>query len=172
MAGDGVRCFLALFPDGPTRDALARRAAGLPAPLRSVPAGNLHLTLAFLGVRDEGEIAVWSAVIRGERFAAVEGRSAGWCWLPDPRRPRVGAVAVDSDGVVEARAAWLRERLGLPSAERFLPHVTLVRWRNAPAPATPTVPELPLRFDRLGLYASTPASGGRRYRPLAEAAPG
>ncbi len=59
------RLFFALWPDPPTRTALAMLVDGLPlVGGRRVPAENLHLTLAFLGNVDEGAAAAARVALR------------------------------------------------------------------------------------------------------------
>lgn len=163
-----MRCFLALFPDAPSRARLLALAARLPADLRRVPEENLHLTLAFLGDAPDADVDAWARTLPDLPFGGVAGRGVAWRWLPDARRARVGAVEMASDGVLEALAARVRRRLALPPDGGFLPHVTLVRVRGARAGVAPDCETGELRFERLGLYASERGPTGSLYRPLAE----
>jgi RNA 2',3'-cyclic 3'-phosphodiesterase len=143
--GDRVRLFCALtLPDG-VLDALAEWQARLPrGDLRLVPRENLHVTLAFLGGRPRGELPA----IGGELDAAAA--AAGPIVLR-PRRYRetrsVGMVVFDDEGGAAATLAGdLHERLqrlGVyePERRRWLPHLTVARFREQPR-LDPPVPEL------------------------------
>ena len=174
-----MRCFFALAPDTATRAAVD----GLRAPLAErddlhlPPAVNLHLTLCFLGERSEEEVRRLATLVTECPFEPALAVATAWVRLPTPRRPSVLALAVKSDGVLEALAERLRDRLralGDPAVEtghRFLAHLTVARVRRAPGPAPADLAPpgaLPLRFDRLGLYESEAVAGGVRYRPIAE----
>jgi 2'-5' RNA ligase len=102
--------------------------------LRPAPAASLHLTLAFLGYRPEGEIEAISAAV-GEAVGP-----APWVELLDPvQRPargraRLYALPVLSPGA-ESLQAGLAGRLidaGFYAADkrRFWPHVTVARVRG------------------------------------------
>lgn len=146
VEGDGrVRLFCALtLPDG-VLDTLVEWQARLPrGDLRLVPRENLHVTLAFLGGRPRGELAA----IGGELDAVAA--AAG----PIVLRPRgyretrsVGMVVFDDEGgAAAALAGDLHERLqrlGVyePERRRWLPHLTVVRFRERPR-LDPPVPEL------------------------------
>ena len=134
-----MRCFAALgLEDGPT-EALRPWLDGTRAEfaeLAVTPAENLHLTLAFLGEIDAGQVESAGAAVQ----AAAQGR-APWRlrWtvpgaFPSASRPRVLWLGVDGgEALVEVHKA-LAEALagaGLPVEERaFRPHLTLARVRR------------------------------------------
>jgi 2'-5' RNA ligase len=111
---------------------------------RIVPPGNLHITLAFLGPRPADElptiVGVLAAAAREAcvpRFEPVryrETRSAGMLELRDP----AGCAAQLAERLHEQLAA-----LGLyrPEARPWLPHVTVVRYRERPR-LQPSLPPL------------------------------
>lgn len=132
VAGRGKRrIFFALWPDLPAREVLAalsvqtaKRCGGRP-----VPAGNLHLTLAFLGdvetkrVEDARRAA---ATVRARPFELVLDRlgsfrraRVAWagCQAPDPALLQL-AVAL---------AQALRNEAFVLETRPFSPHLTLVR---------------------------------------------
>jgi 2'-5' RNA ligase len=143
--------------------------------LRPVPRESLHVTLAFLGERDEGEVPVVGALV--EQLARPVGgltleRAR---WLP-PRRPRVLAVELGgAEALVElqaAVAAGLAGAIGfVPEKRRFLPHVTVARVRRR-APSG-ELPELPYAGEfaatALTLFRSRLSPKGARYETLARA---
>lgn len=128
-----ARLFVALeLPE----DARAALVAWCPrdAALRPVRAESLHVTLAFVGARDESEVAGIGALLapiaRPVRALAL-GEAA---WLP-PHRPGVLAARVaDGDGALaglQADVAAALEGVGVPAPERpFLAHVTVARVRR------------------------------------------
>lgn len=136
---------------------------------RIVSPGNLHLTLAFLGGRPAAELP---GVVEALRHAA---RDAVPVEL-EPGRYRetrsVGMVLFDDVGGAGARlAAGLGERLqrlGVyrPEGRPWLPHVTVLRFRERPR-LDPPPPSLPrVRAVRVAVYASTLGPAGARYDVL------
>jgi 2'-5' RNA ligase len=140
---------------------------------RSVPAANLHVTLAFLGSRPEGELPEIAAVLAAA--AAASPRIA--LELRGYRETRrVGMLVFDDEG---GRAAALAERVGRGlealgvyrrEARPFLPHLTVLRFETAPA-LRPALPALgPFSPSDAAVYSSTLRAGGARYEVL-EATP-
>jgi 2'-5' RNA ligase len=153
--------------------------------LRPVPAGNLHLTLAFLGYRPEREIErIASLALEvGERPApSIEllaepvavPRSRPRLFAVDTRAP---AVSVLQQGVSDRLEA---ERLYRPEKRPFWPHLTLARvkpqQRSSKRPAIverppgplPEALRVPFRAVRMRLYRSYLRPQGAEYVPLAE----
>jgi len=181
-----VRLFVALdLPDGVREGIAAWGGAALADPaLRPVRSESLHVTLAFLGQRPEGEI---------EQIAEVVRESAGpapWVELLDPvQRPprgraRLYALPVHSPGT-ESLQAGLAQKLvegGFyePEERPFWPHVTVARVRNEargskrPAVVSDPPRKLPEGMSeaflgvRLALYRSDLQPTGARYVPLAQ----
>jgi 2'-5' RNA ligase len=174
-----VRLFVALDLPPAARAALAafRAAAADPAVWRPVDDGALHLTLAFLGWRAEGDVPAVTALVE----ASAGGVEAPPLVLGDalalpPRRPRVLAAEVhDEAAALAPLQAALSSRLaetGLYEPERrpFRPHVTVARLRRgARAPrAVPAGPEpVAFRGAAVTLYRSRLARSGASYEPLA-----
>jgi RNA 2',3'-cyclic 3'-phosphodiesterase len=146
VGGDGsLRLFCALTLPPRALDRLVAWQAGLPAGgYRLVPRENLHVTLAFLGARPAVEVEAIGAALAG---AAAVAQPV----LLRPLRYRetrsVGMVVIeDRDGAAGELARDLHarlERLGVYEPERraWLPHVTVVRFRERPRLA-PTLPDL------------------------------
>lgn len=181
-----MRLFVALDLPDDLREGIAAwggKALADPA-LRPVAGESLHVTLAFLGQRDEEEV--------GEIAAAVEECSAPapWVELLDPeRRPprgraRLFALPVLSPGA-EVLQAGVAQRLVAggfyrPEKRLFWPHVTVARvrpeGRGSKRPAVVSEPpgKLPEGLlearicRRMTLYRSELKLTGARYVPLAQ----
>jgi 2'-5' RNA ligase len=172
-----MRLFVALELPGPARAALAAWAdAAAPPEVRRVPAGDLHLTLAFLGERPGVDADAVAAVLPGLARPLGELRTAGALWLP-PRRPGVLAVALAGDADLSALQADLVAALAATidwtaEARAFRPHVTVGRVRRGTRVETGGLqppPDLGLAAQALTLYRSTTAPGGARYEAVAQA---
>jgi 2'-5' RNA ligase len=168
VAGRGKRrIFFALWPDLAARDALAALSVQTASRCggRPVPAGKLHLTLAFLGdvqtarVDDARRAA---ATIRARPFDLVLDRlgsfrraRVAWagCQSPDPALLQLAA----------ALAQALRKEAFVLEARPFSPHLTLVRdLRDALRDEAMTPVGWPAQS--LALVESDRRSGG--YRTL------
>ena len=173
-----VRLFVAAELPAEVVDALVRwrpRADGL----RALAPEALHVTLAFLGWRDDADADAVGAQLGGLARPAG-GLSVGEAlWLPR-RRPRVLAVELhDADGALAAlqrdTAAALTRAIGWqPEKRPFLAHVTVARVRGGAR-----VPELepPPRSGTgtfaaaaLTLFRSHLSPSGSRYEPLVRVA--
>ena len=143
-ADERLRLFCALrLPD----DAILRLGDWQQAELsggRLVPAGNLHVTLAFLGSRPAGELNAIAGVLRA---AALDARSVR-LWVSGYRETRsVGMLTFDDEGGWAAElAARLHaglEELGVyrREARPWLPHLTVLRFRQRPR-LEPSLPDL------------------------------
>jgi 2'-5' RNA ligase len=175
-----ARLFVALEPCDEDRAALAdwrdRLVAGRDD-LRPSAAATLHLTLAFLGRRPEGEIAAIGRAALG----AVEGLPPALLHtrevVPVPRRgaPRLFALDLEDE---DGRAAAIQAAAGAalagggfwePERRPWWPHLTLARVRPrrraAPLEASEPPPG-PLRAPAVTLYRSTLHPHGARYDPL------
>ena len=168
MGGDErLRLFLALqLPDDAVATLVEWQARELRG--RIVPPGNLHLTLAFLGSRPAGDLAgVLGPLREAARDACVprfeliryrETRSAGMLELRDP----TGCGAALAGRLHEDLAA-----LGVyrPEARAWLPHVTVVRYRERPR-LRPPLPELqPFAPSGAAAFLSRLHPSGARYTP-------
>jgi 2'-5' RNA ligase len=134
-----------------------------------VPAGNLHVTLAFLGGRPAAELRAIADALRGAAAAAErpeldvrsyrETRSVGMLVCAD-RDGRGAALADDLFGRLEALGAYRRE--GRP----WLPHVTVLRFRERPG-LRPRLPRLePFSPSDAAVYLSRLRPGGAQYEVL------
>lgn len=152
--------------------------------LRPVAPESLHVTLAFLGHRDEREVDEIAAVVR-------EGAGpAPWVELLDPEqrpprgRARLYALPVLSPGTETLQAGVEQELVAggfyEPEKRPFWPHVTVARvrpeGRGSRRPAVVSGPpgKLPKGLSearicrRMTLYRSELKPTGARYVPLAQ----
>jgi 2'-5' RNA ligase len=133
-----VRLFVALDLPGPVRSALAafRDAAADAAVWRPVPEASFHVTLAFLGHRDEADVARCAGALADVPVPAALPLSLGRGLLLS----RVLTVAVDDpSGGLGALQEAVSAALALagvyePEARRFRPHVTVARLRKGARP--------------------------------------
>ena len=170
------RLFVALRLPGDVVDRLVAWQAQLPgADARLVPPENLHMTVAFLGARPAAEVQPIVRELRDAAAAAAgqpmefdvrdyrETRSVGMVRFTD-RSLHADRFAQD----VSARLA----RLGVyePERRRWLPHVTVLRFRTPPR-LHPEPPALG-RFSPsdAALYHSLLRPSGAQYSVI-EAAP-
>jgi 2'-5' RNA ligase len=167
-----IRLFCALqLPDEVVERLVAwqREAFADVHEVRPLPGDHLHVTLAFLGHRPRAELdpvvgALRSACATAERpLLSVRGY----------RETRsVGMLTFDDDaGRAALVAAGLHERLEAlgvyePERRRWLPHVTVLRFRRRPR-LQPALPELePFAPSAAAAYLSRLRPGGAQYEIL------
>lgn len=181
--GGMVRAFLALDLPEPVRRACAARAAELgDRPLgdavRWVRPESYHLTLRFLGSIDTEAVPALServeAAVAGS--GAVAFRLGAPTLFPTPRRPRVVALPVEPEGVLDDLVARLEEAVvaeGIPPESRsYRPHLSLGRMRSRRWPALEGVPAPEpgtVRAEEVVLFRSELHRDGARYHPLGRA---
>lgn len=174
-ADDRLRLFLALqLPEHAVRELAAWQARELRGPGgsvgRLVPPEHLHVTLAFLGSHPRADLPavldVLAAAAREAEPAPLlvdryrETRSVGMLVLRDP-----GGGATALAGRVQEELA----RLGLYRRENrpWLPHVTVVRFRERPR-LRPQLPALEAFVPSgAAAYLSRLHPSGARYEVLA-----
>jgi 2'-5' RNA ligase len=157
-------------------DAIARRVTrwqraqlGAPERARLVPEENLHVTIAFLGSRPAGELDPIAGALReGAEGTARpvltpvgyrETRSVGMLVFDD-REGHATRIAED----VHGRLA----RLGVyePEQRLWLPHLTVVRFRERPR-LHPPIPDLgPVTMSDAAVYISRLRPTGAQYEVL------
>jgi 2'-5' RNA ligase len=136
---------------------------------RVVPAGNLHVTLAFLGGRPARELGAIAGALRAaaggvERLELEvrsyrETRSVGML-VCDDRDGRAAALAGDLFGRLEALGVYR------PEGRPWLPHVTVLRFRERPR-LDPPLPGIG-RFSPsdAAVYLSRLRPSGAQYEVL------
>jgi 2'-5' RNA ligase len=146
VEGDArARLFCALQLSDDVLDGLVAWQRRLPrGAFRLVSRENLHLTLAFLGSRPAGEIDAIRTEL--EQAAGAAGRIVLRARCYRETRSVGMLVFDDEDGAAGRLATDLHarlERLGVYEPERrpWLPHLTVVRFRERPRLA-PEPPEL------------------------------
>ena len=133
---------------------------------RIVPAENLHVTIAFLGSRPSSELEAIAGALREATESAEhpvltpiryrETRSVGMLVFEDDAG-RATRIAED----VHRRL----EQLGVYEPERrpWLPHLTVVRFRERPR-LQPPIPELgPVMLSEAAVYMSRLRPTGAQY---------
>jgi RNA 2',3'-cyclic 3'-phosphodiesterase len=173
-----ARLFVALDLPGEVRDVLAswgREQTRGREGLRLVDAAMLHVTLCFLGWREESEAEAIGAAVSACAAPVPDLTVGESAWLP-PRRPRVLAVDLeDGGGAVGGLQRRVSDALVAvagyePERRAYRPHVTVARVRGgarlrafelAPPPRTP------FRGAALTLYSSSLRRDGALYSPVA-----
>jgi len=176
--GERIRLFCALRLPAETSEALVawqgEALAGV-RDARALSAAHLHVTLAFLGHRPVGDV---------ERVVAALRESAAVAKIPRLSVDRyretrsVGMLALrDEEGRAQALAGDLHARLEAlgvyePERRKWLPHVTVLRFRTRPR-IEPPLPELgPFSPSDAALYHSVLRSGGAQYEVIESVALG
>jgi 2'-5' RNA ligase len=171
-----MRLFVALELPEAVRRALVtfREAAADPEVWRPVAPEALHLTLAFLGRRPDGDVAVVDPILHDAAGRAPRLRLTGALLLP-PRRPRVLCADLeDVEGTLVALQTRVSDGLAeagvyTPETRAFRAHATVARLRQrARAPRSVEAAPEPLEFtgEALTLFESVLHPHGARYEPL------
>jgi 2'-5' RNA ligase len=164
-----LRLFIALPLPPPVVGALERwqrEALASVRRVRVVPPENLHVTVAFLGGRPADDVG---PVMEAMRECAA--RSAPPVLTPSRYRETrsVGMVVFEDEDRRAARLAaklFRRlERLGVYERERreWLPHVTVLRFRERPRLALEPPALGPVSPSEVALYHSVLRPDGARY---------
>ncbi len=164
-----MRLFFALWPDEGVRAQLARWTRELHAVCggRTMRAGNLHMTLAFLGKVEEARLAEVERAADGvvPRAVSLVLDQPGY-WKHN-RIAWAGASSAPEE--LEALVAGLRGALANSGigfdAKAFVSHVTLLRDARAPR-AMPALDPIEWRCDGFALVRSVALSRGSEYRVL------
>jgi 2'-5' RNA ligase len=177
VAGDErIRLFCALqLPDDSLDAVVAWQTRVLRGEGRVVPRENLHVTLAFLGACSVDAVEGVARELRAASAAAPplelrplryrETRNVGMIVLDDPS----GAATALAEDVQERL-----ERLGVyrPDARRWLPHLTVLRFRKPEGVAPAVANMCSIHVVRSALYRSQLGRDGARYEVLETAALG
>jgi len=176
----GARLFVALELPEAVRTALAGWArAGLDGRFRLTAAGDLHVTLCFLGWRPVDEIEAIAHLAAGVARPVHELALGQPVWLPS-RHPRVLAVGLaDAGGQLSEMARAVVEELAahaghVPEKRPFRPHVSVARVRargGLAGRARPSLGAVPgagegFAASALTLQRSHLSREGARYEPV------
>jgi 2'-5' RNA ligase len=171
-----LRLFVALELPDAARSALVafRDAAADPDIWRPVADEALHLTLAFLGRRPAGDVAIVSSVLHEAAELAPRLILRDALLLP-PRRARVLCASLDDpDGTLASLQSRVSDGLAAagvytPEKRPFRAHATVARLRpRAQAPRSVSAAPEPLEFTGgpLTLFESRLHPHGARYEAL------
>ena len=167
--GAALRAFLAVPLSVEMKDRYGQIYGGVASRfrgLRWVRPENLHVTIAFLGGRPAADVDGILGAVRGAAdgmraptLAPVryrETRSVGMLVFADEER-RAGALAERVFTRLEEVGVYEREQ------RKWLPHLTVLRFRRAPRLAPP-LPDLgQVSPSELALYHSVLRPGGAQY---------
>jgi RNA 2',3'-cyclic 3'-phosphodiesterase len=181
-----LRLFCALDLPEATIEAIARwqrREAGEGSGWRAVPRESLHLTLAFLGDRDEADVPAIAEAIAALPAEPVAAELRAEPRPIPPREPRMLALEASGEriGGLQAELGGRLTELGLyrPEKRPFWPHVTVLKRsrrraggrhaaRVGPLPeAAPEGGGHAFGFVRVALYRSEIRPEGSSYSRLA-----
>jgi len=167
-----LRLFFALWPTATEQTAMAQASAGGVAASggRPIPAGNLHVTLAFLGNVDAGRLAVLRALAHDLAAGNAATLQLEFRTLEHWARPQI-LCATDAASVSSARGAGsLAEGIRqatlaagfAPDLKPFHAHVTVARKVMRPVADQPITP---LRWSctYFALLASRTSANGSVY---------
>ena len=137
---------------------------------RLVEPSNLHITLAFLGSRPPEDVARVAHALEGSARTVT-----GPIVLSAQRYRETRSVAMlvlaDEEGRAGRLAQALHERLeriGVyePESRRWLPHVTVLRFRSRPGLRPPLPALAPFSPSGAAVYHSQLGRSGARYEVL------
>jgi 2'-5' RNA ligase len=151
-----IRAFLALELDAATRSALAVQQFLLPLPRRE-PVENLHLTLVFLGAVQERVLEDAHEALQALRLPpfTLDLSGLGLFGGDRPRAAWAGVAPSEALTRLQRKVETAVRRAGLEiAAHRYVPHVTLGRFRNV------------LLEDRMRLERAVAEQGGFRAGPM------
>lgn len=156
---------------------LAALAGGIPG-ARWVEARNLHITLRFVGEVEEGLGADLHDALAGVRAPAFTLGLSGFGTFGRAAPNHLWAAVDKAPGLLhlQAKVEQAVARLGLaPEGRKYLPHVTLARFRGAPVSRVQDFiarnspfQAAPWPVKHFVLYRSHLGHGGAEYEALAE----
>ena len=166
-----MRCFVALWPSAPVRDALAH-SVRLPGNCRPVPPANYHLTLCFLGDIPETRIPALSSVVADLRVTPFSFDLAVTGHFDGPGVAWVGPVIESEElrRLQRAVAGRLSDAGFAFDARPFRAHVTVARRCREPGLAWHG-PPIAWPVDGVALCRSDGTDAGVRYSVIARTAP-
>ena len=163
-----MRCFFALEPSPASRFAIEQwRQKYLPPLDAAVPAGNYHITLAFLGEASHSQVDDMVSFLNNQPLPApfaLNLNHVGYF-----ARPKVFWLGIDDYCPAHQQLVALSQkaagiaRINVPR-DGYTPHLTLARKCKQP-PAPPLVePNIRCLFDQFHLFESVSTPVGVRYQ--------
>jgi 2'-5' RNA ligase len=129
-----MRLFIAIELPEDAKKALGRLQTDIPG-ARWVPAGQMHVTLSFLGEVDEAGVERLVGELARIHLPEFQLCFGGTGCFPDRRRPRVLWVGLEPNPQLNVLASRVREAglaCGILREEgAFSPHITLARIKEA-----------------------------------------
>lgn len=176
-----MRLFIAVPVPADLQHLMAEEASSLSThrAVKTVSPEGMHLTLAFIGERDASEVSSIANVMAeaANLTGPFEVACRGIIAFPLKGNPRVVSVAC-TNGVEQLGRMhyFLVDNLGLSERNRFIPHITLARFKwydkDLDARYRNLVKECIIdeRFtaESLVLFASELHPAGARYRRVSE----
>jgi 2'-5' RNA ligase len=161
VSGDEkLRLFCGLRLPADALDAIAEWQAGLERG-RLVPRDNLHFTLAFLGWQPRSRL---EEVVEALRRRGTTTAPPVFELLRYRETRSVGMLVFSQDRGAERLALGLqKDLLGRPERDTWLPHVTVLRFRERPR-LRPALPALePVVTSEAAAYLSVLRPSGAEY---------
>ncbi len=174
-----IRAFVGIDLPDAVRSALAVQQFLLPLPHKVDPA-QMHLTLVFLGDCSEPALEAAHeafATLRDRRFS-LSLQGLGLFGGDRPRAAWAGVLPSAPLGRLQSRVEHMARRAGCPvETRKFVPHVTLGRFRPPPLAIAATLERAvvlgagfaagPFEVSDLVLWQSHLGPKGARYEVLA-----
>ena len=171
-----LRLFVGLSLPDPVRLHLNRLCHGLPG-ARWVDSDNYHLTLRFIGEVDRHTAADIDGTLQSIDMAAFSFSLSGLGTFGQGRKTRAlwaRAEACAGLSHLQSKIESAVVRAGqTPEARKFMPHVTLARFRTAHPNRIQSFVERnglfqasPVAVDRFVLFESHMGKGGSFYKEL------
>ena len=171
-----MRLFIGIALSSAERAALNSLAvqAAAAVPGRYVPPALYHMTLAYLGMREQASLAPLCAAL---------AKMCAQCWTFPYTVDRLALFGHGANGILyagvaacpalDALAARVRQHLDAMDEsydpKPFVPHITLAKKVTPPKNPFPAVTPVACAADALTLYHSTRVGGALAYLPLSVA---
>jgi len=175
-----LRLFVGLALPEPLRLSLSLLCGGVPG-ARWVDAGNLHITVRFIGEVDEGMASDIDAALLQVKAPRFTVALAGTGTFGTGRAPRTLWVGVEKNPALHHlhdRVESALMRLGLPpEPRRYAPHITLARLKPPGLSLSHLQDFLgrhalyrapPFPVEQFSLVASYPTKSGAIYEDQAD----
>lgn len=172
-----IRLFAGLALPADLAHHLESLGGGIPG-TRWIEARNLHVTLRFIGEVDEGMAAEIDEALAGLRAPAFALTLDGFGTFGRTRPNHLWAAVDKTPDLLhlQSKVEAALSRLGLePEGRKYLPHVTLARFRDAPVGRVQDFIARnspfhlgPWPVDQFVLYRSHLGHTGAEYEALAE----